>query len=564
MTATASGAKVILYNTRERLISTDQNRAQAFSAQAMAEVLRWLLDATNEGDLSGGGLERLGNGSETYLRATVLSGLRGRPEVGTVNCFVEPGALLAIDNGGPGTDDSLASFLADAGVQTAGVLTLLPGAGSTRIDVLECQRIANVVETDNRDIFNPATGLFAPAAVTKVQNSVLTYRLRNGTPGSGFPGVASGWLPLMVASVPAAASSWDNVTCWDVRPLAEDRERGPFATLRHVQDHRRSFCYCDATTVPGTPKLNAEVETTLAGYRAGGMIRDGFLGGSSFYFDPSDARNQAAGFAFGTTGALWHVYLVFPFGLPRWVRYCDPGTVSPNQRVPFGSRGIPVVSSQVASFSGAPLAGGVATPAATGLADSPSGNVAVLAYCGRGPKTGANPIGMHCDGRLWTFVNPDAFAVPPGTNDTTHIVWLLPGTGAGTLVPGTARALLVRLHAEFQMPMPALGSEGVGDIDAQVTVSNLAGGLTSQAQCPQGEHQTVVDGNWVNPPTPGVLFVREFSVRVPLQPDLSYSNAYPFPANQGAARLFALTWTHGSGIVASNVSLTVLGWELGP
>jgi hypothetical protein len=310
--------------------------------------------------------------------------------------------------------------------------------------------------------------------------------------------------------------------------------------------------------------MNAEVDLTLGGYRAGGMIRDGFLGGSALYLDPTDARNQAAGFAFGTTGALWHVYLVFPFELPRWVKYADPGAVSPNQRVPFGPRGIPVVSSQVASFSGAPLSGGVQTPAATGLSDPATFN-AVLAYCGRGPKApGTAPIGMHCDGRLWTFVNPDAFAVSAGTNDSTHIVWTLPGSGGGALVPGTARAILVRLHAEFQMPTPTLGSEGVGDIDAQVTVSDLAGNLSSQAPCPQGEHQTVVDGNWVAPPTPGVLFVREFSVRVPLQPDLSYSSTVPFPANQGVARSFKVTWTHNSGLTASNVSLTVLGWELGP
>jgi hypothetical protein len=556
---TNSGAKTILYNTRERLISTDPNRAQAFSAQAMAEVLRWLLDAGNEGDLSGGGLELLGTGSESFLRATVLSGIRGRPEVGTVNLFVEPGALLLVDNGGPGTDDSLASFLADPGLQTAGVLTLTPGAGSTRVDVLECQRIANVVETDSRDIFNPATGLFAPAAVTKVQNSILTYRIRTGTPGAGFPGVASGWLPLMVASVPASASSWDNVTCWDVRPLAEDRANGPFATLRHLSGNPRSLCYCNDTSVSGVPKMNAEVDLTLGGYRAGGLIRDGFAGGSPLYLDPTDARNQAAGFAFGTTGALWHVYLVFPFGLPRWVKYADPGAVSPNARVPFGPRGIPVVSSQVASFAGAPFGAGVQTPAATGLADPATFN-AVLAYCGRGPKTGSNPVGMHCDGRQWTFVNPDAYLLAPGTNDTTHIVWTL----SNAIVPGTARALLVRMYGEFQMPTPALGSEGVGNIDGEVTVSDLAGNLSSQGQVPQGEHQTVVDGNWVSPPTPGVNFVREFSVRVPLQPDLSYSTTVPFVANQGAARTFKVTWTHNFGIVAGNVALTVLGWELGP
>jgi hypothetical protein len=562
---TNSGAKSILYNTRERLISTDPNRAQAFASQAAAEVLRYLLDASNEGDVSGGGLEQLHTGVEAFPAATILSGIRGRPEVGTVNLFVEPGAMLVVDNPTPGADDSIASLLTDAGVQTAGVLVLTTGSGSTRIDVLECRRIANVVETDNRDIFNPATGLFAPASVTKVQNSVLTYRLRVGTPGAGFPGTAAGWLPLMVASVPSSATSWDAVTCWDVRPLAQDRANGPFATRLQIQENRRSFCYCDATSTPSQPRMSAEVQLTFDGCRAGGMIGDGFAAGSTSFFNPADVRNQEAGFSFGSAGALWHVYLVFPFGLPRWVRYADAGTTSPNQRVPYGPRGIPVVSSKVAAFSGKPLLTGVQTPTTTGLADPATFN-AVLAYCGRGPKSpGTDPIGMHCDGRLWTFVNPDAFPLAPTTATTTLIRWNLPGGGSVPLVPGSARAVLLRFHAEFQFPAPALGAQGVGQIDAIVTVSNLLGNNASQGACPQGETQVVVDGNWVAPPTPGVNFVREFTVRVPLQPDLSHSNALPsFDANQTLARTFVVTWTHNVGIAPASNEMTVLGWELGP
>ena len=555
---TSSGAKVVVYNTRERLISTDPNRAQSFGAQAMAEMLRWMLDASNEQDVTGGGFEQLGTGTEPSLRATVLSGIRGRPEIGTTNLFVEPGAGLFIDNPGPGPDDSISSFLADPGVQTTGVLALTPGAGATRIDVLECQRIANVLETDNRDIFNPATGLFSPAAVMKVQNSVLTYRLRTGTPGSGFPGVAAGWLPLMVASVPAAAGSWDFVTCWDVRPLAADRISGPFATSRLINENRRSLSFCNATSSPGIPLMNAEVDTTFGGYRAGGLIRDNW---SSIYFDPTNANNQAAGFAFGTTGALWSVFLVFPFGLPRWVRYSDS---SSGLRIPGAQRGIPVVSTTIAGNSGAPLAPGVQSPAATGLQDPAAFN-AVLAFCGRGPQTPATvPIGMHCDGRLWTFVNPDVNALAPATNDGTHIVWSLPGGGSNPIVPGTARAVFVRLHAEFQFPMPALGAQGIGDIDGAVTVSDFNANTLSQAPVQSGEHQTCVDGNWVAPPTPGVLFVRDFTIRVPLSPNLSFSNTPPFAALQTVARNFFLTWTHNLGIAGTNVGMTMLGWELGP
>lgn len=548
MTATASGAKVVVYNTRERLISTDHNREQAFGAQALAEALRWILDPVLDEDVSGNGLEVMGTGSEAYLRGTILSGLRFRPDVGTTHSFVEAGAALLIDNGGHGSDDSIASFVSDAGVQTIGTLELTPGAGSTRIDVVEFQRVTSVTETDSRDIFNPATGLFSPVSVTKVQQGALTYRIRLGTPGAGFPGTANGWLPIAVCSVPVAAGSWDAVTVWDVRPLAADRTSGPFASSRLVQWSRRSLAFCDATTAAAQPRVWSEVDLTFGGYRAGGLIRKS---STVFYIDPTDATHQQAGFAFGTTGALWHCYLVFPFGLPRWVRYSDAAA---GARRPSAQRGIPTISSQVAAFDGSPYSGTVQTPAGYGLQD-PAGFNAVLAFCGRGPQTpSTNPIGMHCDGKMWAFVNPDTRTYGPGTNTTAILRWTLDSS----IVPGTARAIYVRLHGEFQFPTPAVGGEGVGQIDGLVTISDLAGNNASQAPVGvEGETLTEVDSNQ-GTPNPGVLFFRTFVVRVPLQP-----YTWPIPS-QGALRTFLLTWTHNCGIVPSSPTLTVVGWELGP
>jgi hypothetical protein len=548
MAGTASGAKTVLYNTRERLVSTDHNREQAFGAQALAEALRWLLDPAVEQDQSGSGYETMGSGSETPLRATVLSGVRFRPDIGTANAFIDPGAVLLVDNAAPGSDDSVASFVSDPGIQTNGALVLTPGAGSTRIDVVECQRVTNVLETDNRDVFSPATGLFTPTNVTKVQAGQLTYRIRTGTPGSGFPGSVQGWLPLAVCSVPASATTWDAVTVWDVRPLASDRTGGTFAQARMVPWGRRHLAFCDATTA-SSPRIFAEVDLDFGGYRAGGLIRKN---SSTIYIDPSDTVHQAVGFSFGTSGALWHAYLMFPFGLPRWVRYTDYTAGGP--RKPGTQRGIVTISSQVAGYNGTPYAP-ISTPPGYGLMDSAS-HLGVLAFCGRGPKSGSNPIGAHCDGQLWTYVNADTYVVSPTTTTTALMRWTLDTT----LVPGNARALHVRFFAQFQFPAPASGAEGSGLIDALVTVSDGTPTLASVGfvGATEGESLTEVDSNPTTG-TPGVNFTRQFSVRIPFQP-------YAWPIPQAAPRTFVVTWTHNAGgsITISNAGLTVLGWELGP
>lgn len=549
MALPGSGGKVVKYNTRERLLSTDPNRAQAFQAQTLAEIFRFIFDAQNEQDISGGGVETMGTGVEPSLRGTVLSGIRVRPEVGTINVFVEAGVVLLVDNPAPGSDDSIASVVVDAGVQLAGALTLTAGGGSTRIDVVECQRVTNVIESDSRDIFNVATGLFTPSNVTKVQSGDLTYRIRLGTPGAGFPGVAAGWMPLMVASVPAGAATWDVVTCWDVRPLASDRTNGSFATSRLWPYGSRYLLATDAITSATHPRVSGEVDLTFGGYKAGGVFRKD---SATAFIDITDAANQAAGFpGFGTvTGTPWYCYLVFPFGLPRWVRYTDFGA---GARLPGCQRGIPAVSVNPCNFDGTPRAANVQTPTATGLSDPGSQN-AVVAFAGRGPKAGgAVPFGCHADGRVHMLVNPDAFLQLPVTKTTALSRWAFNDQNS---FPGNARAVFMRLHGEFQFPAPAAGAEGTGLIQTLITISDMAGNDTSQAAIGvEGFGYTAVDSDPGGiGATPGVNFTAEFTIRVPLQPT--------FLLNTN--RVVHVTWTHNVGITSGTTNATILGWELGP
>lgn len=549
MAVTNSGAKKLVYNTRERLVSDDPNRAQAFQSQALAELFRFILDAQNEEDVSGGGTTSQSGGNETPLAAHVINGLRGRPEVGTVNLFVTAGVALLIDNSAPSTDDSIASLVVDPGVTNSGALTMTAGAGSTRIDVLECQRVQSVMESDNRDVFNAATGLFSAIQVTKVVQGQLVYRLRLGTPGAGYPGNAQGWLPLMVASVPAGAATWDDATCWDVRPLASDRINGPFKTTRLWDSTSRSLLAVDAITNVAQVRVGGEVDLSFKGYKAGGVLRKD---SSTAYIDVTDAANQQAGFAgFGTNlGDPWYCYLVFPFGLPRWVRYSD---ASSGSRAPKAQRGIASVSKSLANFDGTPRTASVQTPAATGLQDPASKN-AIVAFAGRSPKAGgATPFGTHCDGKQAMLVNPDAYLRLTTSNTTALARWAF---NDSVDFPGPARALYIRISGDFQFPAPAAAAEGAGTILSVVTVSDMSGNDTSQAAVGPGcEGNTYVDSDPGGAgATPGILFHREFVVRVPLQPTFLLNTD----------RVVHVTWTHSSGITATSPRAEILGWELGP
>jgi hypothetical protein len=529
------GATQVFYNTRERLVSTDHNREQAKEAQTLAEVLRFLFDARSDLDVPAGGVEVMGTGLESSLRGTVINGLRVRPEIGGVSLFIEPGVALLVDNSAPGVDDSKMAFVTDPGQQVGGVLTLTPGSGGTRIDVIECQRILSTLESDNRDVFNTATGLFSPALVDKIKAGRLAYRIRTGTAGAGFPGLAAGWMPLAVASVPSAASTWNDVTMWDVRPLASDRIAGPFGSYHSLPDVRRHLLYTDVITDPARADLRGKVDVSFDAYRAGGRI----VSDADDSIDIRSTDYHSPGFAFGPN-QLWYLYLLFPFSLPRWVRYSHYSTGS---RVPRGLRGIPVLSAVGPRFNGRPAGSLIQSPSWTGLLDTPS-NDAIVAVAGRSDNSGTPvPLGVNGDGRVIQLINPNALEnAASSVSGTTSATWLLVD---GSTHPGNARAVYIKFKGSFAAP-GALRFSVQGLIEVSGPDNDTAA-MTRVA----------LDGtrHFIEYASSGTL-IASFSARVPLAPDFTMSTA----------RQFALRWTFSTNgsVTPSDLTAEVVGWELGP
>ena len=362
----SSGQKTVVIGTSERAVSTDANRAQTFLAYGQAEVLRQLLNvgagATDDLDA---GVDAFTAYAQPALMATprkrgIINGAAGvQPLPGVLGLAVSPGTLCALQVDATAPEDSAYKIVQDPGIDvTAGLAMTANSSGSPRVDVIECQVGYEVIETDNRDVFNPVTGQFAGTSLAKVTRGRVTLpvgtniRVRQGTPGSGFPGTVQGWLPLAVALVPDGSTTNNNIVFWDVRPLVNDRVNGVGACSQNRP----------VPLLPGS-EINALAPATtggviyanLNGRRIGGRLRSGNDGASSTLsadvetIDLTSALNAETGFS-TVANQLWHLYFCCPFKLPRWARY----TTGPIGRRPRSPRGIPLMSTVAPDRYGRP------------------------------------------------------------------------------------------------------------------------------------------------------------------------------------------------------------------
>ena len=202
--------KRVIINTRERLVSTDINRMQAFSA---AERAQFFAAVCADGpDYS------IPTAISYPSTAIVVSGLLVRPYTGY--CLIDGGSGLFPGALGD-SDDFPVAFAASDGVTSTSVLPFVSnGLGVIRVDVFECRPLEVLDESSSRDIYDPLTGSFSAAVVDKVRSLKLEYRVRNGTPALDAD---SGWLPLAVAFVKPSDTGYDTADFYDVRPLLAER-----------------------------------------------------------------------------------------------------------------------------------------------------------------------------------------------------------------------------------------------------------------------------------------------------------------------------------------------------
>jgi hypothetical protein len=538
----------LITNTLERAISADQNRAQLFAACDRAEIARYTLDVSlGSDDLTAAAVATGSSTLNNPLTAEIVNGFCVHPQLSTdgftgLDVLVDQGVMWAIaPDGDP--DSSNYKLVRDPGVSAlpSSLQMTTNSSGSTRIDVVECSYVLNTPETDNRDIWNPATNTFAAAAVSKATQGGLVYRIRVGTPGAGFPGTASGWLPLAVASVPTGTTSNDTITFWDVRPIVEDRILSP-SNVGSDYPRWHHANYMVNTAVAGKAILTGTVDVSGTDIitpspgtrRLGGRLRTSGISADVISgidgLDLNDSNNWSAAI---TTATAFLYLLDSPFGLPRWCRYTNAAS---GARVPRNPRGFLVVSTQPpTSFYGSPGAG-IGLPASTGLGTTTTTKgvcIATLKY------TGGACAPTTCDGR--TQWNSAAYAASPVT-----------GTTVGTTTPYTVNYVLGE-STNFPPGVKAIWA------DVQLDFTPTAGAIVTLTA-------TISDFSG-NPMT--TLFQDAVTGYASNATSFWHRFRIPIPATYLYAGLSYLNPTLSIGVSASNATtpigtpaLYVVGWDL--
>ena len=550
----SGGNKREQYNTRERVISDDLNREQKFIAFDRAQMRRHMANDIPKMSFDYGSardLTSLPAQIDAPLRADIFEGLLVLPVLGTWSLYVSPGVVGMHDPDGEtgssdptpaNVDDSSYKMVVDQGISAIGQLVIVPnGAAFTRIDTIECQRLEVVLEQDNRDIYNPATRTFTPALVDKVVEGRLTYRVRQGAPGAGMPAPVQGWLPLAIARVPITAASCDDCTFWDVRPVVRDRPFSPYRDFSGINASQlgNHLLHADPFTVGGKTKIGGVSDgEAFPGVMGGGHLQQGTPTADAV-FDAQDVVNQEPGFALAAY-QIWYLWHVFPYGLPRWVRYITTPTSS-GVRFPFGPKGIPVASETGPSglTHGLLLGSTITVPVSTELAVACDVGVCVGAF---GSTAAGVPGAAIVDGD-WTWLGKGCLitgiAPTAGAGSLVSNTWTLV---AGAHFPTNARALRI---------VVGCGVIGTANKGANYSMRVFVRRPGSSDELASYVYQEV--GGVSLGDTGTVAFFREFEIPRP-----------PPNALYGTANLeFTVEWYFaGTALTKSGEFAAVTGWRL--
>jgi len=530
----ASGMKKMVINTQERAISPDINRLQDFKAADSAEFARYLMDVSENFDLAPGVVTEYSSVSAP-LRAEVVNGIMVTPQIGSLDLLVTPGLLYALAPDG-GAEDSNYKFVRSLGITVLGTLSMTANAsGFLRIDVIECSVTDTIVETDNRDIFNPTTGLFTAAAVTKAREGRLTFRVRAGVPGSGYPAAVSGWLPLAVASVPTGTTSNDTVTFWDVRPLVSDRVRGLSAGEEEMPTWGEMNFRVQNNGGVTASDLTGIARVAYRGRWLGGALRRGTPGATDTYVTnlrDADVKH-GGGFAY-TTGALYTVWLMTPFGLPRWSRYTDFGAGFRRPRSPNGILMVSNIPSDARSRPASPI------PLPDCLGGIAAGSTSEGVCISTGIMFATGLGGFVTSDRRTIMTNAAvtlANTITPGASSVWRS-YVLPGVSAA----GNATRALFKLRVYLQSPNAPTAYNNFDGVNPAFTIRE-------EPVANPGTGFTYVDTS----PSAG------FTVRV------ANDNVYYIPTVYGTdiwVPFAGAVWPRSNAHAAPGYDVGVYGWAL--
>lgn len=280
--------------------------------------------------------------------------------------------------------------------------------------------------------------------------------------------------------------------------------------------------------------VGARLVTGIVEVVSGGRI----LGGNLFpanatQIDLNSAAFQEPGFA-PVNNRPWFLYLVTPFGLPRWAKYTP---ASAGVRKPLSPSGIPVLSMSGPRDSSGSVNGAapIALPAATGLGGSSQVGQVILsgAYGSTGFWTAA-----HVEGRKTVMRNDGT------TQFGTTVVGVLAGATTTFALPDntTHPAHATSLRCRF-----AMSFSGAANSDFSLTTAVESIDADGTNPFFRVEEQFSAKYSGVGG------YARELEVDVPIYPNVS-----------GAPVTRTIKITTIGATPGAAATIQILGWQLQP
>lgn len=187
------------WNTRERAVSSDLNRATKLFHRALEEAVAFM---------TSGAAKATGCFGDSFIAT---------PVAGTMKTAIGPGLALFAD----ATQlypESAAVWVESREIRE---ITHDVGGANPRYDVIEMRPGTQISVTQGRDVFDPITGAFSIQNVTKEVKCYPEFRITKGAEAfsPSLPAGSAGWIPLSYVLVPAGAVSLLATNVVYCRPL---------------------------------------------------------------------------------------------------------------------------------------------------------------------------------------------------------------------------------------------------------------------------------------------------------------------------------------------------------
>lgn len=203
----------VLISTRERAVSNDIVRAQDLFGQDMMEIIRGISGLVTDPDTA-----------SIEDRKVVFQGLAPTPGGAGLSVDVTPGIGAIQANAGVPAADLSAYELVRRRDSNINLVLAAADPVNPRFDLIEVEAADDLTESQNRDIFDPATNTFNPALVEKIRRAGSSFTVTTGVVAANpvvpaFSATATDRMPVGIIRVPALAAAIVDSDIIDLRPL---------------------------------------------------------------------------------------------------------------------------------------------------------------------------------------------------------------------------------------------------------------------------------------------------------------------------------------------------------